>query len=288
MVLVRYESKEWVVIDQEQRNNSDLYLDGRQKEKLDYAKRQQALDNDVWGLVVGKEGSGKSTAASTMMMYMSNNTFDPLKHIIKDFDHALEILMSIPDEGAVMFDEGYLLFGSGDVLTKKQKNLQKIVSIIRQKRLFVLIVAPSFFRIGTYWALDRTKFLMQVYVVEEERGFFRWWGEEGKWKLFTKGKKFHSYKSQRCLFSGRFTKCKLLDEAYKKIKRDTLKEAFKDAQESKRSKPSATNQHTSRVVFYKEFIARNHKTMKQTEMARLLGIHPVTLNRHYKEVEKFL
>lgn len=289
MVLLRYEGNgKWITVQKEEKRDTDLYLDGKEKERLDYARLEQRRDNDVWGLVVGKEGSGKSTKAANMMLYMSNNSFNPLKHIIKDYDHAIDILMSIPDEGAVMFDEGYLMFGSGDVLTKKQKNLQKIVSIIRQKRLFVLIVAPSYFRLGTYWALDRTRFLVQVYKHNDERGFFRWWGETGKWKLYTKGKKFHSYNAQRCLFSGRFTKCRLLDDAYKEIKRETLKEAFKEAEEVKRKKPSQTNQHTSRAEFYKDFIRRNHKKFNQRQMGELLGVTTTTIHRHWKEVQKYL
>lgn len=285
MVLIRHiQGKQWQIVQEQERQPNDLYLDGQQKAKLDYAKQQQANDNDVWGLVVGMEGSGKSTAAANMMIYMSNNTFNPLKHIIKDFEHALDILMSIPDEGAVMFDEGYLLFGSADVMTKRQKHLQKIVSIIRQKKLFVLIVAPSFFRLGTYWALDRTVFLMYVYKVKEERGFFKWWGQAGKWKLYIKGKKFHSYNAARCLFSGRFTKCSLLDEAYKQIKRETLEEAFEDA---KNSTPSQ-NKRESKGEFIKDFIKRNHAVFSKKQMAEVLGITTTTLNKYFKEVENYL
>jgi len=229
MVLLRLDADgEWMQVDQENKQEGDLYIDGYLKNKIDFALEQQKKDYDAGGIIVGDEGTGKSTFASNIMLYATKGKFKPTKHIIKDHEEALKVLQEVEEGGAIMFDEGYLLFYSADVLTKNQKAITKIFSIIRQKRLFFLIVAPSFFRLSTYFAVDRTRFLARVYNKPDgARGYFEYWGHKGKSKLFRYGKKKHQYKYP--LFRGRFTKCSLLDEEYKKIKKETLEKAFTEA-----------------------------------------------------------
>lgn len=274
MVLVRFENGKWKQVSVEEKTGNELYLNAGLKKKLDFAKDQVRKDYDVGGLIVGDEGTGKSTFASNIMIYMTDGKFSPKEHIIKDHDEALEKLLSAPDEGGVMFDEGFLLFYSGDVVTKKQKQLTKIFSIIRQKKLFFLIVAPSFFRIATYFAVDRTRFMCRVYTSPKgERGYFKYWGHRNKKRLFTQHKKDHLYLSPS--FSGRFTKCSLLDEEYKEIKRETLEKAFLEAREMQVKK---LNPRAIQIEVEKAFIMRNQH-LKNKEIAGLLG---VSMSRFYE------
>lgn len=281
MVLVRLNEDKtgWVEINQKDKQEGDLYIDGYLKTKLDFAKTQQKRDYDVGGVIVGDEGSGKSTHASNVMLYMTNGKFRPTQHIIKDHEEALLVLEKVEDGGAIMFDEGYLLFYSADVLTKNQKQITKIFSIIRQKNLFFLIVAPSFFRLSTYFAVDRTRFLMRVYNSRSgDRGFFEYWGHKGKNKLFNVGKRFHRYSHSK--FRGRFTKCSMLDEEYSKIKRDTLKKAFAEAHANRPKTPAAIRQETRKETIQKIIAANLDKTNK--ELAKILDFGSTETARRWR------
>lgn len=270
MVLLHYDkdNKKWIEITKEKKQEGDLYLDGFLKKKLDLAKKQQDRDFDVGGIVDGSEGTGKSTCASNIMIYMSDCKFDPRKHIIKSHEDAIKVLKETPDKGTVMFDEGYLLFYSADALTKHQKAITKIFSIIRQKNLFFLIVAPSFFRLASYFANDRTKFLINVYTVEGKRGYFNYWGHKAKDKLYDKGKRDKNYRCVRPTIKGRYSKCSMLDEEYKQIKRETLEEAYAEAQEKLQKKVSPLQ---IKAEAYKE-IVYNNQHLSGVELAKLLNL----------------
>jgi hypothetical protein len=284
MVLLRYleDNKEWTTIPKEEKQEGDLYLDGKLKNKLDHAKMKIKKDFDVGGIVIGDEGGGKSTHASNIMLYMTDCKFDPRRDIIKSHEDAILKLEQVPDGSGIMFDEGYLLFYSGDALTKSQKAITKIFSIIRQKNLFFLIVAPSFFRLATYFALDRTKFLIRVYDKAGERGYFSYWGPKRKEKLYRIGKPKHNYNIITPAFRGRFTKCSLLDEQYKEIKKETLREAFKEARANQKKEP------TKREIirdFKLEFV-KNNPSLKDRELAELLKCSVSSIEKYKAQLRE--
>lgn len=284
MVCVTYkkENGEWEQIEAEEKTSDDLYLDGGLKRKLDNAKQRIKKDFDVGGIICGGEGTGKSTLASNIMIYMTDCKFDPTRDIIKSHEDAIRTLRDVPDGSGVMFDEGYLLFYSADTMTKKQKEITKIFSIIRQKNLFFLIVAPSFFRLSSYFALDRTKFCIRVYDKNSERGYFEWWGGKRKEKLYKFGKPKLSYKMVSPSMRGRFTKCTLLDDKYAKLKRETLEEAFKETEVQKSLKQRQNE--ASVLEFRNNFLERNkHLTDKQ--MGELLGVARTTIIKYRKKHE---
>jgi glutathionyl-hydroquinone reductase len=96
-------------------------------------------------------------------------------------------------------------------------------------------------------------FLVRVYERNNQRGYFKYWGHKKKYKLFNKGKRFHSYNAERPSFSGRFTKCSLLDKEYAQIKRQTLAEAFKEAKD--RQKERLTPKQLQTEVIKKQVLA---------------------------------
>ena len=233
MVLLRFdkEKDDWVVISSEDKQDGDIYLDGFLYKKLLFAREQIKKDHDVGGVVCGSEGSGKSSLGGTIMQFMTKNKFNPVDQIIKDEDDAFRILSNAKRGSAVMFDEGYLLFMSIETMKKSQRDLVKIFSIIRQKNLFFLIVAPSFFRMSNYFTLDRTRFMIRTYVKNNERGRFAYYGDKAKAKLYRLGKKEHDYNAVKPMFRGRFTQCDLLENVeYKKVKEETLMSAFRGAE----------------------------------------------------------
>lgn len=269
MVLVYFdnEQKKWFETNVAEAPENYFYLDRGLKNRLDFAKKQQNKDFDAIGLVAGGEGSGKSTLAGNVMRYMTDDEFKP-EDIIKDHEDARRILQNIKEGGGIMFDEGYLLFSSTEVMQKAQRDLVKIFSIIRQKRLFCLIVSPSFFRLNSYFALDRSKFLIRVYLGKKgERGFFAYYGDKKKNKLYRAGKKEHDYSVIAPTIRGRFGKCSLLEnETYKQVKRETLQASFKIADTKK-----AKSEYQIRKEFERKLIKSNPE-MSSKQLGDLLGL----------------
>lgn len=281
MVLLRFNksTSKWDTIEECNKQPNDLYLDGRMYEKLLFAKEQLRRNHDTGGLVVGSEGTGKSSLAGNIMRFMSNDTFEPLKQIIKDQEDAIRVLQECPRGSSLMFDESYLMFSSTEVMQKGQRDLVKIFSIIRQKNLFFLLVAPSFFRINSYFALDRTKFLVRVYTKKMQRGYFAWYGSRQKDFLYRMGKKEHNYAVAKPSFRGRFTKCELLENPeYQKIKEQTLFSAFEVAKEKK----TLTPREIIRTKM-KEYVL-NAKGITNVDLARIMGCSIKTIERLKKEL----
>jgi hypothetical protein len=269
MVLVRFnkDRKKWDIIDRADKQEGDMYLDGKLKEKLDFAKEQKRKDNDVVGIMVGEEGSGKSNCAANIMRYMADDSFDPIKDMIgSDEKDALDKLKNVKHGGNLMFDEGNVFFLSTETMKKQHRNLHKIFSIFRQKNLFVLIVLPSFFRLGTYFALDRSRFLCRTYLDKGERGYFSYWGDKAKNKLYRRGKKDHSYSPVKANFNGRFTKCDALDtKEYKDFKLETLNSVFFVPEDVKK-----VTRASVKTDIMNDFIARNIDVPTK-DLSRLLG-----------------
>lgn len=270
-------SKKWEEITQDQKkqmNKQDqdkyvIYLDRKKKEKLDFVKKQQAKNTDVVAVYDGVEGSGKSTDAFTDMRYVTDDRFDPLKHMIgADYIEAIDKLDAVGDGGGLLFDEGQPLFASTEHMKRESRDLHKVFSIIRQKRLFVIIVLPSIFRLNTYFAIDRSRFLIHHYQKAADKGFFSYYGGKKKDKLIRYGKKTHDHSCVEPSFRGRFTISAVLENPeYKAFKRKTLMEALRQAKNPKKQR--------SEIAIKRELVTQmiaNNPDKTSPELGSILGI----------------
>lgn len=271
MPYLRFDKKEkkWNVIESSEKLETDLFLAQGIKNKLDFAKKQKEKNNDIVGIVCGDEGSGKSSMAGNMMRYMCDDTFNPIEDMIgSDEEDAYNKLQNVKHSGNLMFDEGNIFFLSTETMKRQHRDLHKIFSIFRQKNLFVLIVLPSFFRLGTYFALDRSKFLIRTYLDNNgERGCFAYYGNKVKNRLYRIGKKMHDYQIIQPNFRGRFKQCLQLEsEEYTKFKLETLKKSFSIANRKKvKTKYEIQND-------YKKDLIRKNMDKPAKELGPILGI----------------
>jgi len=278
MVLLRFlkDKKEWQTLTKEEKSElpEDIqekevfYMDGMLKKKCDFAKAQQKKNNDSLGTIVGIEGSGKSTLGGIIMRYMSDDKFDPVLDMVgADYEDGLDKIENRPNKGYLMFDEGNTMFLSTETMKKEQRELHKLFSIFRQKNLFVLIVLPSFFRLGTYFALDRSRFMIRTYLKNGDRSYFAYWGNKKKDRLYRIGKKLHSYDAVSPTFRGRFNTCYPLENPeYKKFKEDTLLASFRSARKKK-----AKSETDIKREMVTNLIAKNPDTSSK-DLSTMLGI----------------
>lgn len=288
LLLFNNNKDKWEEINKEDRENllpkdkdRTLYLDGYLKEKLDFALKQQQKDNDVVAITVGDEGSGKSSITGNCMRYVTKDNFNPKRQVIgSGYEEGLEKIKKANKKDALMFDEGNVFFLSTETMKKEHRELHKVFSIFRQKNLIVFIVLPSFFRLGSYFALDRSRFLIRTYLRKGERSFFEYYGLKRKEKLYRYGKKTHNYSLVKPNFKGRFTKCKDLEsEEYKKFKRKTLMDSFKIAKKKKQKTPKQIQRE------YRKRIIKNNPNKTQRGLGEILGISESRVGQIQTELE---
>jgi hypothetical protein len=206
-----------------------IYLDGFLKQKLDRVKEVIKKNWDAIFIIVGQEGSGKSTLGFVCGQYLSDMGLT-IGNIAEGSSDAMKKLQSLPNGSVLICDEAELLFSSRETMSREQKQLTQIFKVIRQKNMILILISPVFFDLSKYIAVDRARFLIRTYANSKlERGFFNYWGTRKKLKLYIEGKKRHgSYSKPKANFNGRFVEYKLpFDEEYQKLKGRSLEEAFK-------------------------------------------------------------
>ena len=163
---------------------------------------------------------------------------------------------------------------STEVMKREARDLHRVFSIFRQKNLFVLIVLPSFFRLSSYFAIDRSRFMMRTYLKKGERSYFAYYGNKRKDKLYRLGKQEHNYNVVKPTLRGRFERCYPLEtEEYVTFKETTLNKALEGAMQGKA---------LSKSQIEKAFIRQIVKDNIDKSMAELASVVPVSERTLYK------
>jgi hypothetical protein len=285
-MIVRFDKtkKEWIQIAKEKRIPTDLYIDGKLKSCLDHFKKLiQKEDDDIVVIISGKEGSGKSTLMANILEYISDSHFDPVADLVgSDYLDGLNKIENAKQKGWLGFDEGNSFFLASETVKREHRDLHKIFSIFRQKNLFVAICLPGFLRLGTYFALDRSKVLIRTYKKKGKKSFFAFYGEESKNKLYRLGKPTWNDNFIRPNFRGRFLKnIKLENEEYKAFKKVTLVDEIGKAKKNF-EKPKTEVQIRREVI--REIVLKN-KDRPRNLMGEILGYTHGRMSQIIKESE---
>lgn len=214
----------------------DLNVEDWIYSKLQNVEKLQKKNWDCLFIIDGNEGSGKSTLSFICGQYLTKMNLT-LDNIANGSDDALDKLKRLPDYSVLIMDEAELLFSSRETMTKEQKQLSIILMIIRQKKMVLILVSPSFFRLSSYVAVDRSKFLLRVFADNQNnRGNWAYWGTKRKKKLYYEGKKtFGSYTKPKPIAYGHFVDYKLpFDKEYQEVKQQTLIKAFEKKKKKKK------------------------------------------------------
>tara|TARA_R100000750_G_scaffold60737_1_gene50529 strand:+ start:1249 stop:2118 length:870 start_codon:yes stop_codon:yes gene_type:complete len=277
-----FEEKEqkWRELEDDEKVEGEMYIDGLLADRLDYIQRKLLKHNwDVVILVDGIEGSGKSTLAIQVAWFLSNAKLR-MDHLILGLEDAPDKLEKAQHGDVFLMDEGSLSFSSRETMKREQVELVKIFNVIRQKNLALIVVAPSFFDLNKYIAVQRSRCLIHVYTEKDlTRGRYAFFTQKRKNILFTEGKKnYNTYAKPEANFYGRFTDSNPLGEPYIKAKELSLFEAF---QSRKKKLPTKKDMLKELVIKFRE------KNPKETQknIAKNFGIAEHTVGRWLKEAE---
>ena len=200
----------------------EVYIDNQLKSNLDICKNVVNQDWDMFFIVDGLEGAGKSVLAQQIGAYL-----DPslnIDRICFNPDDFKEAILSSNKKQCIIYDEAFRGLSSRNALSEVNQAMNLMFAEIRQKNLFVIIVLPCFFELDKYPALWRSRLLFHVYDKHFQRGFFSVYNIDRKKYLYVLGKKFYEYKASPNII-GRFTKWYWIDEqAYKDKKLKALQD----------------------------------------------------------------
>jgi hypothetical protein len=296
ILLLNKEKNEWESITLEQKKalpkeiqDECLTISDALRQRLDKKMEERDRNNDIMGIIDGKEGTGKSSLAGEIMRYVTKDTFDPKKDMIgSDYEDALNKLDNVKHKGFLMFDEGNAFFMSTDTTKKESRELHKIFSIFRQLNLFVIICLPSFMRMNSYFAQDRPKFLCSTYMKKGERGRFAYYGESRIAKFYTLGRSLgYDRNAVKPNFRRRFNPCiRLENKEYQDFKLQTLKDAIKKAKSEVQTKKVLKTPRDVKTEYINEVISKNME-MKSEDLGKLLGLAPSSIRRRRAELKNY-
>lgn len=190
-----------------------FYIDGGMCKILDHFIHGTKEKWDFVMLVTGMEGSAKTTLSKCFAYYMTKkynprNTFtnNNIVFTANQFNERVDVA---PEGSVILWDE-FVLGGLSTDMTAIQNAIIKRFTMIRKKQLFIILVIPYIWMLRSYFAIGRTKLLVNVYSPDMiKRGYYKVWGLEKKKELYFKGMLPHSkwsYSSVNPTLSCRFLK----------------------------------------------------------------------------------
>lgn len=206
----------------------NLQIDGYLLSVLNDSEELIKKNFDCIGLVTGEEGAGKTTLAMQCCYYLDQNFNN--NHICFNARGFEELLKTLPKGSAILWDEADDVgsnWASAMMIT-----LKKTFKRIRKMNYKIFLVTPTFHDLNKYFAIHRTRFLINVYAEFTERGMFRFYDSFAKKKLYINGKKEMNMRAYKSTFYGAFKnypKSFPVDfEKYEKDKDEATLEALGD------------------------------------------------------------
>ena len=180
-----------------------LYMDGYLHKNLTALQNIVRKDWDCIGLYVGYEGDGKTVKAMQDALFFDKDfNIDKVVFTPEQFSEAVD---NAPKYSVVLWDEADEVVAA-NWANKTTIAITRKLKRIRSKNLFILLVTPTFFDLGKYFATHRTRYMIHIYSEGTQRGYLRFFNREKKKLLYLKGKKEWDLNCVRPNFLGRFTK----------------------------------------------------------------------------------
>lgn len=214
-------------------NGKEHYFDGYLEQNNKDIEKLVDLEWDGIIYVGGYEGDGKSAWAS-QEAYRLDPTYN-LKRCVFTPQQFIDAVDTAQKKQAIVYDEAQEVFESSNRDTMSL-TIKMLMTRIRKKQLYIIIVAPDFWRINKYLFIHRSRAFVRVYSNGFERGFFAFYNREKKHELYVRGKK----DEKLCVppnFVGRFTKWWPFDkEEYEDLKDKSIREVTAQAKNKQADK----------------------------------------------------
>jgi hypothetical protein len=186
-------------------DNEQFFMNKTLYNNLSILKKAVLKDNfDFFGIIDGQVGSGKSTLAMQQAKF-----FDPtfnLDRVHFTGENYAKAVQESEKFQAHVFDEAVEGMSAREHYTFINRTLVKLLTKVRHKGLFNIIVLPSFFDLEKSMAIYRSNCLTHCYLNKMKRGQFTFFAYTNKKNLYVRGKKFMYYGASKANFIGNFGK----------------------------------------------------------------------------------
>jgi hypothetical protein len=152
----------------------------------------RGVKNGFDGIIcmTGLEGSGKSTFTQFLAAYCDKDHEISLDRIVFSGQELMKAIDNAAPGKAIIFDEAIMDMSSQDSGNDMQKILIKKFTLIRKKRLFIFLVIPSLFMLRKYFAIFRTRAMINTWCPDGiSRGHYRFYSFQTKKILYLRGYK---------------------------------------------------------------------------------------------------
>lgn len=198
-------------------NGKDFFMDNYLYKNNDIILKKAIPKNwDCFGIIHGREGSGKTTLA-TQICYQLDPKFSVEKIVwtIEQFDQAID---NAEDESAILWDEAITGARANQHADSISQKIISKLTMIRKKKLKIIICFPYLYMLNKYF-VSRCLFSIYVYAKGfSKRGYAFWYGSRKTEILYNFMKEKYRYdylsafKEARKNFYFKFTSVFCADE----------------------------------------------------------------------------
>lgn len=190
-----------------------FYMNMLLQQTLDHFIKSAKQKWDFVLVITGIEGSAKTTLAKCIGWYLTKryrekNSFTN-ENIIFTASQFYKAVDNADPGSCIIWDE-FVMAGMSTDMGAVQNAIIKKFTMIRKKQLFIILVIPFIWMLRSYFAIARTKLLINVYSPDFiKRGYYAVWGYNRKKHLYFRGQMSStkwSYKSVQPSFRGNFLK----------------------------------------------------------------------------------
>lgn len=265
-----------------QGTDDEFYMDGYLEANLQTLKKAVAAKWDGIGYICGMEGSGKTTLGAQMCKYLYPGM--TMKNVVFTPEQFIKVCSEAKPEEAILFDESYLTFTTSSRFDPLTRAIISMLTMIRKKRLYILIVAPTFFDINKYIILHRSRFMIHVYAEGLTRGRFRFFNQQKKHQLYLKGKQYQNMYVAKPNFIGSFTGYFPFNEEEYEKKKDVAIQLFNKT--GLREEPQLNRQTRLVAARLMKHCLDNKLVKTQQQLADISGCAPRTIRGWLKELKE--
>jgi hypothetical protein len=205
-------------------------MEDKLKLNLDYVPSMLDRDNDFWMIICGPERAGKSTLGKQIAYYL-DPTFNHERIGGSSENYIQVVLKEKGKRKAFLWDEAGM---GGDAIgfaSKENKMMRSFAEIVGYKNHIHILCLPSFYKLSSYFAVDRSAHLIQVVgkpfrkedgTPDFLKGKFRAWGRRKKNLMYTNYKKRGKLFSEFRDYAGKFNDFSPINEAAYMQKKEEL------------------------------------------------------------------
>lgn len=256
----------------------EFFISKKLKGTLDDGLLRNKNNFDLVLLIGGSSGSGKSTLGfGSIAMYVDKKFTQ--ENIVFCAADLIKRTKEVEDESCLILDESQLDLSNRVTGTGEFLRLMNFLSQVRQRRLKIIIIAPSFFDLAKNICLDRSQLLFYTYVGKGfKRGSYLLFDKKSKLDLWLNGRATMNYGSVSATYRDKYSLNKdFIDEKeYLRRKREFLDNLGKKLDKKKEDKFKRD-----------EFIYKlRKKGMTFKEISDIVGVTDSVVGRIYRDLEK--